>query len=73
MKTAFLVGDTAVATKTIRRRDGRSVIRVGERVKITHVYEGEEYQIVSIEPFSGKLPMKDVCCDIGGPLKKERK
>lgn len=73
MKTTFKRGDTAIATKEISRRDNRSTVHVGERVKITSVYEGEKYQIVSIEPFSGKMPMNDVCCDMDGPLKKEWK
>ena len=66
----FNVGDTATVTKTITRKDRRSTVNIGERVKITRVFRGKEYTIVSIEPYSGAPPMIDICCDHTGPLKR---
>jgi len=66
----FNTGDNAIVTQKITRRDNRSILYPGERVKITSVYQGEKYTIVNITPYSCKLPMVDVCCDHTGPLKK---
>lgn len=65
----FNVGDDAIVTKTITRKDRMSIVRPGERVKITRVYLAEEYAIVDIEPYNGMLPMIDICCDKDGPLR----
>jgi len=65
----FNVGDYAVATMDIRRVDGKSNVKAGERVKITSVHNLNEYTIVDIEPCSGGLRLIDICCDNIGPLK----
>jgi hypothetical protein len=66
----FEVGDYAIATKEIRRVDNRSVVHIGERVKITDVFNGKNSTIVSIQPCKGGLGMIDICCDHTGPLKR---
>lgn len=69
----FEVGDDAIVTKEIRRADWRSKVCPGERVKITNVWHGENYTVVSINPYSGALPMCDICCNQDGPLRKVTK
>jgi hypothetical protein len=64
----FKIGDHAIATTAIVRQDGESKVNKGERVKITSVFHGEKYTIVSIEPCSGASPMIDICCNHDGPL-----
>jgi len=68
----FTCGDDAIVTHQIRRKDGRSTVNPGERVKITSVFQGNNYTVVSIEPYSGTLPMIDICCDLKGPLRPTR-
>ena len=65
----FKVGDNALVTEKIVRIDGRSQVLPGERVKITDVFHGEKYIVVNIKPYSGALPIRDVCCGSNGPLK----
>lgn len=65
----FKVGDSALCTQMIKRLDGRSIVQPGERVKITGVYQGKNFTIVDIQPYSGAMPIRDICCDASGPLK----
>lgn len=65
----FNIGDDAVVTAKIERKDRRSFVNPGERVKITGTFKGNKYTIVSIQPYSGRLPMVDICCDRTGPLR----
>ena len=57
----FHVGDTVIATKTIRRVDGRSHLDVGNKATVTSVTRGNDCQILSVDILNS-LPMCDVVC-----------
>lgn len=62
-------GDTVRATKCIYRYDGRCELGIGKTAVVQSIFEGDNYQIVSV-----KLPTGDKMIDIvvrnGIPLEK---
>ena len=66
----FEVGDLVEATRKITRFDHMSLLNVGERARITSVFNGERCQVVNIE-IQGRLPVIDIVCfEDESPLKK---
>ena len=64
------IGDTVEATKLWRRMDSRSFLKVGERARVSSVFQKDSAspQIIGIE-ITGRLPMGDIVCFDDVPLK----
>jgi len=62
------VGDRVAATVKITRNDGTSVMPNGSTGIITHVWNSDNSQIVSVRPDdTEQLPMFDIVCRFDRP------
>lgn len=66
----FCVGDIVEATDIIYRRDRRSILQRGDKVRVRTVWQtnSDSPQIIGLD-IEGKLPICDIVCSESVPLR----